>query len=365
MQKIVFILSNIDGGGAQRVILTLIKHLDRRKFQPTLLLLNDGGDYVDDISDSLRVVSLKANRARYAGPELLHFFWKSKPDIIFSTLGYMNILTMIVCRFLHHRPKVIVREVFPAKQELQYSRFPKASKAFRKLLYKNVDKIICQSNSIRNDFVQDYNLLDEKVVRIYNPVDIKGIRKKAATTPNPYDKNARNIVAMGRLSYQKGFDLLIHAIAKISKDIPNIHLTILGKGKLKFELQRLASKLDVDTKVTFAGFIKNPYPYLGYADLFVLPSRFEGLSSALLEALACGVTVVATDAPGGTTDVIENEVNGWLVKSEDIDALVDGIKIALSAPLTLTDGRLREHIVENKFGIQTVIAQYEAVLQHL
>jgi len=362
MQKIVFIASNVDGGGAQRVVLTLIKHLDLKKFLPILLLLDGGGDYIDEIPKSIKVVSLKANRARYAGPELYYFLWKSKPDIIFSTLGYMNILTMIVCRFLHHRPKVIVREVFPVKQEFQYARFLKTSQAFRKLLYKNVDKIICQSDSIRNDLVQSYNLPDDKVVRIYNPVDVKGIREKAIATPNPYSGNSRNIVAMGRLNYQKGFDLLIRAIAQVTREHSDIQLTILGKGKNKKKLQRLASELNIEARVTFSGFIKNPYPYLKYADLFVLSSRFEGLSNALLEALACGVTIVATDAPGGTTDVIEDAVNGWLVKSEDIGALADGIKIALSNPLTLTGNRLLEH-VENQFGIQTIISQYEAVFQ--
>lgn len=359
--KTALLLSNIDGGGAQRVILTLIKHLNRRKFQPVLLLLNDEGEYRNDISDSLKVVSFKANRARYAGPELFYYLWKSKPGVIISTLGYMNTLTMIVCRFLPGHPKVIVREVFPAKQELQYSRLPGASKAFRKWLFKSVDRIICQSDSIRHDLIHSYDLPEEKVVRIYNPVDIVSIREKAAAIPNPYDRNLRNIVAMGRLRHQKGFDILLHAITQVIRTIPNIHLTILGKGDKKDELQKLAADLNIGAKVTFAGFVDNPYPYLGHADLFVLPSRFEGLSNALLEALACGVTVVATDAPGGTTEVIENGVNGWLVKPEDAEALANGIRVALSTPLTLRGSKLQEH-VENKFGIRTIISQYESIL---
>ncbi len=224
--------------------------------------------------------------------------------------------------------------------------------------------MICQSSSIQDDFIQTYDLPKDKVITIYNPVDINRIRTNVIATDDPYGSKLINIISVGRLTYIKGTDLLIRALAHISKVIPDLHLTILGKGKEKSELQRLAYELGINAKITFAGFMKNPYPYLVYADLFVLPSRYEVLSNALLEALACGLPVVASDAPGGTTDIIENGINGWLVKSENVESLATGIKRALSTPLTLTGDKLLETI-ENKFGIQTIISQYEAVFQKL
>lgn len=365
MVKILFLLSNLSGGGAQRVVLTIINHLNRRFFNPSLLLLNnDRSDYSNDIPSDINVYTLKANRARYTGPELCYFLWKYRPDVIFSTLDYMNILVMVTNIFLLYRPKVVVREIFLTKQDFLHTRYPSISTTLRTFLYKNVSKVICQSDSIRNDLMRSFNLPSDKIVRIYNPVDVKGIKEKATIIPNPYNTNVRNIIAIGRLCYQKGFDLLIPALAKIKSIIPDIHLTILGRGEDMAQLQRIVSQLNLETDVTFAGFLENPYPYLWNADLFVLPSRFEGLSNALLEALACGVPVVAADASGGTKEVIQNGVNGWLIRSEDVDALADGIQNALSTPLALDRENLRRS-TENEFGIQVILSQYETVLHDL
>lgn len=353
----------MSGGGAQRVVLNVIKHLDKNHFQSILLLVNnEQADYIHDIPVNMIVYNLRVKRARFAVPELLYYIGKLKPDVIFSTLDYINILTLITTKFLLYNPKIIIREIFSTKHDIFGSRYPRSSEMIRKFLYKNVSKIICQSDSIRKDLITGYNLPEDKFIRIYNPVDVKEIKEKALIDPNPFDVYKKNIVGMGRLCHQKGFDLLIPAIARIKNVIPNIHLTILGKGDRLTQLQSVVHELNIEHFVTFAGFIENPYPYLWNADLFVLPSRFEGLSNSFLEALACGVTVVAVDGTEGTKEVIRNGINGWIVKSEDIDALVDGIIFALSNPLALSGDSIRR-FAESEFGVKTILSQYETVFK--
>jgi glycosyltransferase involved in cell wall biosynthesis len=149
----------------------------------------------------------------------------------------------------------------------------------------------------------------EKTIVIHNPVDVARVRRLSAQPITPDRDGAWwdhdgfiRLVAMGRLEYQKGFDLLIHAVALCNN--PRLRLRILGEGPLRSELEALARERGVASQVHLEGFQVNPYPILQRAHAFVLSSRFEGLPNVILEALACGTPVIATPAPGGVRETL-------------------------------------------------------------
>ncbi len=314
--KIVFIIPTLGMGGAERVIVNLLRHLNRSKFEPVLIVLNfKDSVYLEDLPPDLMRFDLKCNRARYALPKIIRLLWKLKPQVVFSTIGNLNLWMAFIKPLLPPKTKYICRETtilseaFKFKSQLDLRFWKWAYKTF----FCRFEKIICQSKYMRDDLVSSFGIPAEKTVIIYNPIDIDRIRLLAA---KPIDTGMSkmmatqagspviNIVAAGRMVYAKGFDLLIEALALSNN--PAILLTILGDGQLRGELEALANKLGVAGQVRFAGYQKNPYPFFRQADAFVLSSRYEGFPNVLLEAIACGTPVIATPAKGGTLELLDN-----------------------------------------------------------
>jgi glycosyltransferase involved in cell wall biosynthesis len=165
-------------------------------------------------------------------------------------------------------------------------------------------------------------------------------------------------MAMGRLQREKAYDVLLRAFSSVLKTFPQAQLAILGEGPLETQLKKQAVELGVDHAVSFAGFQKNPWPYVKHADLFVLASRFEGLPNALLEALALGVPVVATDCPGGVLEIRRSAREIVLVPPEDDAALAAGIVAALSKPIGehLSSRQMAEGLGD--FDVQHAVREY-------
>jgi len=133
-------------------------------------------------------------------------------------------------------------------------------------------------------------------------------------------------------------------------------LTILGQGPEEENLKLIALELGLKERITFTGFVQNPYPYMSQADLFVLSSRFEGFPNVVLEAMACGTPVVAFECPGGINEIIEEGVNGWKVNLEDTSALARAIETAMKTQL---DSNLIRKYVQERFGVKKIVQEYE------
>jgi glycosyltransferase involved in cell wall biosynthesis len=129
------------------------------------------------------------------------------------------------------------------------------------------------------------------------------------------------MLAIGRLTEQKGFDVLIHAFSELFPRYPDWRLTILGDGPLRPDLERLRDNLGLVGLVEFPGEVKHIHQYLQYVDVFVLSSRYEGFPNSLCEAMACGLAVVATDCQSGPGEIIEDGINGLLAVPNDVHSL--------------------------------------------
>lgn len=321
-RKILFLIPSLSEGGAQRVFSILLVHLDRKFFEPHLGILGDRNEDVSGVPSDVTIHRLKVSRVRYALPAILRLVWELRPQVILSTLGNLNLAVILIRPLMPSGTRLLIRESAIASSLLEdWMRHPRFWKFLYRRLYRRADKVICLSDSMVNDLAEHFNVPHEKLVRIYNPVDIKLVREMAEYGRNPYSGAGPQLVAAGRLTRQKGFDVLLDALPSVLQHFPDVRLTILGGGPLQQELREQADRLKLDGVVRFVGFQSNPWPYLRYADLFVLPSRYEGTSNTLLEALALGTRAVVTDCPGGSREIAEGNDAVVFVPPEDALAL--------------------------------------------
>jgi glycosyltransferase involved in cell wall biosynthesis len=177
---------------------------------------------------------------------------------------------------------------------------------------------------------------------------------------NPYCGPEIQIVSVGRLNYQKGFDLLLRAFHRCHGRLSNTRLTVVGEGPEEGSLRMLAQEYGISGAVSFVGQKMNPFPYMVHADFLVLSSRWEGSPNTVLEALGCGTPVLAFDCPGGTAEIITEGKNGWLVPAEDWEGLAERmIRIVEGKAWSGLKGG---NLVPERHRCGNVVHQWEAVL---
>jgi glycosyltransferase involved in cell wall biosynthesis len=212
---------------------------------------------------------------------------------------------------------------------------------------------------MKQEMIRVYGLAPAKLVRIYNPVDIELISKLAQSGSNPFPSTGPNLVAVGRLWPEKGYDLLLDCMPVIRTRFPHADLTIVGDGPLEPALQAQQRRLGLDDCVRFVGTQQNPYPFIKHADVLVLTSRYEALPNVVLEALALGTPVVANNCSGALAEIANTTARMWVAADNSPESLAAGLIKALSTP----PSNGLEPQFEARFAIKRVVAQYETVLQ--
>ena len=356
-------MPNLGGGGAERVIVTLLRHLDRSRFEPHLALVDAVGPYLKELSADVLVHDLKAQRVRYAFPGMVRLVRKLRPQVVHSAMLELNIASILCRPFLPPRTRVLIREdISTSAQNFQLGRNLRVW-SFLYRLYGKADKVICVADYVLNDLAENYGVPRSKMVRIYNPVDVSETRTLADAIENPYSGDGPHLVAAGRLSKQKGFDILLEAMALVRNSLPNSQLTILGEGDLRSELLAQRERLSLNEAVHLPGFQSNPFPYFKHADLFVLPSRFEGLPLVVLEALAVGTPVVASDCPGALREILGDCPRARLVPPSDPKALAEGIVSAVNFATKELPPDERLDTFLSRFDVKTLVRDYEEILE--
>ena len=256
--------------------------------------------------------------------------------------------------FFSKKIRFIARESNTVSINNKADKYPKVNDFLYKRIYKNFDLIIAQAKFMRDDLVENFGIKSSKMVVIYNPVDSENVMKKSKELDVALPEKF-NLLAVGKLNPQKGFDMLLNIVSKLDD---SYHLTILGEGKDKQELESQIATLGLEDRVSMVGFCDNPYTYMGKADLFVLSSRFEGLPNVVLEANSCGLPVVAFDSAGGTGEIINDGENGFLVEAFDEDMYAKCIEKARDYKFD------KDKIIENTkrdFSVKKIIKEYERV----
>ncbi|WP_282132325.1 glycosyltransferase [Cellulophaga baltica] len=359
-KEILLIIPSLTGGGAEKVFLKLCKYLDKNKYNITLCLLKKEGEFVTllNAEDGYRVHNLNISRVRYAIFPLLAYIRKLKPNVVVSTLGHLNALLAVLIPFLPKKTTIVAREAnIVSKKQYNY-----ITMFLYKTFYKKFHYIIGQSDDMIKDLMFIVNIKHDQIIKINNPINYIEIENSLNNTNKKLlPLNKINLLSVGSLTYQKGYDLLLNSFSKF-KDINDYHLTILGKGELHDELVELCKKLEIESNVTFAGFIADPYPYMSESDIFISSSRFEGFPNAVLEALACDTPVISNNYLGGINEIINDPLYGKIIDIANDSVFEDSC--LLVTKMDQNKNSIKNNIIE-RYGLEIIIKKYESFFDSL
>lgn len=351
-KSVMFILPDLNTGGAERIITTISNHLPREKFSPSILLFKKEGAYLDFLKNDVEIIDIQTNSIKLSLLPTLKMIWKRKPDIVFCGWGEIAAFLSPFIPFFR-KTKFIARETNVVSQHVTRKEI-----LFFYRFYNNFHQIITQSDDMTTDLLENFNIRKEKIVKINNPVDFDFINEKLAISekPSAFDEEYKNVVAIGNLSARKGFDNLLKVFSHLKNE--KIKLHILGDGKDKDLLHQMKNDLGLEN-VVFHGQQKNPYQFLKYADLFILSSRYEGFPNVLLEAGACGVYALANSCKGGINEIIQHKINGEISDITRYEEFAEKVKNILA------ENYQKEQIInaiQSRFSKEIIMKKYEDAL---
>ncbi|MBT4710219.1 MAG: glycosyltransferase [Alphaproteobacteria bacterium] len=354
MDRVVFVIPSYEIGGAQRVLLTLLGNVDRTRIAPELVVFDATGGLLPQVPDDVPVHDLGRPRLRAAIPSLFNTLRRLRPDTVFSTLGYVNLAILAMRPFLGFRPRVIIRESNTPSDSLPSLPYSGIISAAYRMLYRRADHVICQSEIMAQDLVQNFNVRPDQVVQLPNPVDVTAIRE-GIRNPVRAKGGGLRLVSAGHLIHQKAYDHLLDMFA----DLPtNSQMTIFGDGAERASLEAQIVKLGIADRVRLPGFVPDPWPEIAGADGFLMPSRWEGLPNAALEALVCGTPVIATPTTGGLVDVAAQAPDGAVTL---VPFGAEFLK-AMAALEPNPDMGKRPNLLPDDFALDRVAAAFNALL---
>jgi glycosyltransferase involved in cell wall biosynthesis len=355
-KKIAFFLPNLAGGGAERVVLNLLKGMLAQDISLDLVVASTEGPYLEQVPDRVRIINLATGRVITAIPALSRYLKENRPVALISHMNHANVVAVLARDFSGIATKLILVEhntLSASKSKLLRN---KLVPAMMKWLYPRSDVVVGVSQGVAKDLDDRLGFEPGTVRVVYNPV-VEADLISQAKTPLDHAWLQPNsppvFLGVGRFSAQKDLLNLINAFALVRQQKP-ARLIILGEGELRGELEAAIERHGITEDVSLPGFVQNPYAYMYNASAFVLSSRWEGLPTVLIEAMACGCPVVATDCPSGPQEILASGKYGILVPIENSTALADAMLQTLETPVS------RDVLLERGmyFSHERAVAEY-------
>lgn len=366
--RLTFVMPSLAaGGGAERAVAWLAHGLAARGHVLSVITLSDTAQDAHALPDSVRRIALDVQTK---SPTPFHGLWRNlqrskqlraaldetKPDAVISHINQTNVLTAFASRGAAW-PVVAVEHSGTLLKSPG-----KVWRMLRRVAYPRVAQVVCVSQGAADYF--DWLPASRKSV-IYNPLIVPP-ETPLPVLPTTVHDGRQWIVAMGRLLHVKGFDLLLEAWANIAaRHKDDWQLLMLGAGPLREALERQRDALQLQDSATFTGLLPEPWAVLRRAELFVMPSRAEGLPYALLEAMACGCPAVAFDCPDGPREIIRHNTDGLLVENGNVKALAQALDDLLSNAAYRARLARRAPEVLQRFGLEAAVASWEKLLQEI
>lgn len=354
--SILFFLPDLDGGGAQRTVVNLAGDLAGMGFETALAVARWDGPARAWLDPGVTLHCLGSGRLRSAFLPLRGLICNSRPQILFSTIADANVVAAAACLGQVPRPALVLRETNPP---LSRTDFGALRRALAGMAYRHADRVIALSHGVGAEIAKLYGLSSARLTIIGNPVSMTPAGTPAPPRPDAAPKGGY-IVAAGRMVEQKDFPTLVQAWHASGTDRA---LVILGEGPGRAALSRQAADLGVSDRLHLPGFVAGTEAWFAHADLFVLSSAWEGFGHVIVEAMAAGVPVLATDCPHGPRDIIDDGVDGVLCPPRDPVAMG-----RLMADL-LADPQRRGKLASNgrqkaeNFRREVIAARYADVLR--
>lgn len=336
-RRLAIFLPSLAGGGAERMMLHLARGVLAEGIACDLVLVTAAGPLRSLVPPGARVVQLGGKRVLGALPALVTYLRRQRPEALLGTMDHASIVALWARALARVPTRVYAGVRNTLSEDARHASgvaerlMPHLARAF----YPRAQAVIAVSAGVAEDVEGLIGRGRARVVAVPNPVVMPELATLAQATPaHPWlrQPGLRVILGAGRLTYQKGFDTLLRAFAALP-DAADLRLVILGEGPEREHLESLGRDLGITARLALPGFVDNPFAYMARARLFVLSSRWEGLPGVLIQAMACGTSVVSTDCPSGPAEILQGGRYGPLVPVGDAHLLTAAMAGALAGPV--------------------------------
>ena len=359
--RIGMFLATVNFGGTERVMLNLARGFIDRCLQVDLVLSRGEDVFLKSIPPTAKVLDFNDKRVLHSIPKLVRYLRRTRPAAILSASDHVNLVAIAAHRWARVPTRLVVSVHTTLSAATKDARQPKERMipTLARWLYPRSHRVVCVSRGVANDLIRLCRLPAEKVEVIYNPVvtpDLIAQSLEPVDHPWLTSRDVPVILSVGRLKAPKDFATLIRAFARVRQHY-DARLIILGEGEDRPALEQLVANLGLKDWIAMPGFVDNPYAWMRRADVFVLSSYWEGFGVVLVEAMACGTPVVATDCPSGPREILENGKWGKLVPVSDEMAMAEAICETLRG-----DSQVDTTIRANEFRLEYAVDSYLKVL---
>jgi len=348
-KKIFFIVSSLSAGGAERVFWLISQNFDKCKYDVSIVLFNSNNAFFSMNLEGVRVIDLKTIKASLSFPKLYKLVKKEKPYAIFGTGNHINFLISLVSNFVKIR-YIIARPSSISAEINQYSNLKgKIFDKFTKLFFRKFNRIICQSDEIRNSLSKVYKINSSKMVVIPNPVVVSPLLKNS--------EPANRLIIVGRLTEVKGHIRLLDIFSML----PSFYsLSMAGDGELKERLIEKGADLNIGSRIHMLGQVSNVMEVIANHDVLVLTSYTEGFPNVVLESLSVGVPVV-TFRVGGVSNFVVDDFNGYIVEQNDLIGFKNAIEKACSKEWNYNEIKMD---IQTRFSLEKVVGMYQDLIEN-
>jgi glycosyltransferase involved in cell wall biosynthesis len=363
------LLPSLRGDGAVGMMLALAKGFGRYDHRVNLLVVRAVGERSNSMPDGVSVIPLGAKHSVFAVPALARYLRRTKPDILVATEHYSGLPALYALMLAGTNTRCVIRQDNTWGMDSQ--RFKGRHKIVTPWMVGRLfrrSEIVAVSDGVASDFIRHFPQLTNNIQVIYNPVVADELSERSRALPDhPWFAPGQPpvVVAVGRLTAAKGFDLLIDAFARVTATVQS-RLLILGEGPDRSALLARIRARDLESACQLLGYQPNPLAFIASASVFVLSSRFEGLPTVLIEALCTNTPVVATDCPSGPREILADGKYGMLIPPNDVGLLAQAITetIKRRPPRDAgLDAWLRQFAVDT--SVKKHLALFEASLASL
>lgn len=340
--------------------INLARGLADRGHQVDLIVTKGEGAYADLVPKNVRLIDLKSKIPILSVSAMRKYLAGEKPYSVLGVLNQPNVAALVARRLSGSKARIAIsiRNTLTEEAKNAKSLRMKLMPTIVKAVAKWADAVVSVSSGAADDFAKLTGIARDRIQVIYNPVVDDSLLEQAKIRPDHSyfaDGHAPVVLAAGRLSHQKDYPTLLRAFAEVRKT-HDARLMILGEGPDRESLTQLATELGIVNDLALPGFVSPPFGHMGHCNVFVLSSLFEGLPGVLIQAMACGAPVVATNCPSGPFEILKNGEYGLLSPVGDVTALAKNISAALDHP--------KPPPVESweRFRLETSVDVYEQLL---
>ncbi len=356
------LLPNMGAGGVERISLNLVNELVARGYAVDLLLLGRTGVFLQQLRPEIRIYDFRSPRIRYSARPLVRYLKEQKPRATLACMWPLTVVAAVANRLAGSPTRMILAEHTTLSQPSRQATWLRRAlvRTSVRLAYPLAAGVVSVSRGAARDLCRFAGLPPGLVQVIYNPVvgELPGPETGPAELAVPgWEASPVRLLTAGTLKESRDLPNLLQALRLLRQDL-DARLLILGDGPLRADVEAQVRRLDLDEHVFLPGAVSNLLPYYRRAHVFALPSRFEGLPTVLIEALAAGLSVVSTDCPSGPREILAHGEFGRLVPVADPAALAAALRETLAWPRNPVD--LRQRALD--FSIRAGTDAYEALL---